>query len=51
VQFIIHETGLIGWFERSDDGQDRLDAEFKYEMQQRKNGKIRGQKNRIKSRI
>ncbi len=25
VQFIIHETGLIGWFERSDDAQDRLD--------------------------
>ncbi len=25
VQFIIHEAGLIGWFERSDDGQDRLD--------------------------
>jgi DNA helicase-2/ATP-dependent DNA helicase PcrA len=25
VQFIIHEAGLIDWFERSDDGQDRLD--------------------------
>jgi DNA helicase-2/ATP-dependent DNA helicase PcrA len=25
VQFIIHETGLLGWFERSDDSQDRLD--------------------------